>query len=73
MGRDEYPITTTSALDLLIRIEGEIWGNQKFSTHKTAGVEEYATTKSSWDTPLPNRKEKHNIMQIWSQVRTRQL
>ena len=27
--RDEYPITSTSALGLLIRTEGGIWGNRK--------------------------------------------
>ena len=37
MGRDEYPVTTTSALDLLIRIEGGIRGNQKLSTYENHG------------------------------------
>ena len=28
MGRDNYPVTTTSELDILICTEGGIWGNQ---------------------------------------------
>ena len=32
MGRDEYPVTTTLVLDLLIRTEGGIQGNQKSPT-----------------------------------------
>ena len=36
MGRDEYPVTITPALDLLIRTEGVIWGNQQY-THKNHG------------------------------------
>ena len=34
VGRDEYPVTTTLALDLLIQAEGGIRGNQKISTYK---------------------------------------
>ena len=38
VGRDEYPVTTTSALDLLIFTEGGIQGNQKSSTNKNCRV-----------------------------------
>ena len=37
MGRDEYTITTTSALDLIIRIEGVIWRNQQSSIYENCG------------------------------------
>ena len=35
-GRGEYPVTTTSALGLLIRIKGGIWRNQKSSTNENS-------------------------------------
>ena len=34
LGRDEYTVPTTSALDLFICTEGGIWGNQKFQPMK---------------------------------------
>ena len=37
MGKDEYPVTTTSALNLLIFTEGGIWGNHKLSTYENCG------------------------------------
>ena len=37
MGRYDYPITTTSALYILIYKEGGIGGNQKSSTYKNSG------------------------------------
>ena len=37
MGRGGYPVTTTLALDILIRIEGGIWVNQKSSTYENCG------------------------------------
>ena len=37
MGRDEYPITTTSALELLIHTEGGIRVNHKLSTRENLG------------------------------------
>ena len=36
VGRDEYPVTITSALDLLIQTEGGIFRNQQ-STHDNRG------------------------------------
>ena len=37
LGRDEYPVTTTSVLDILIRIEGGIRGNQQSSAYENRG------------------------------------
>ena len=37
VGRYEDPVTTTSSLDLLILIEGGIWGNQKSPTYENYG------------------------------------
>ena len=37
-GRDEYPVMTTSKLELLIRTEGEIQGNQKLSAYENHRV-----------------------------------
>ena len=45
--RDEYPVTTTLALDLLIYTEGGIKGHPKLSTYKNCGLEEESSTKSA--------------------------
>ena len=37
LGRDKYPVTTTSALDLLIRTEGGICGNQQYTYDNCGG------------------------------------
>ena len=36
--RGDYPVTTTSELDILIRTEGGIWVIQRYSTHENWGV-----------------------------------
>ena len=37
VGRDEYPVTTTSDLDLLIHTERGISGNQQYPTYENCG------------------------------------
>ena len=37
LGRDEYPVKNTLALDILIRTGCGIWGNQKLSTYENHG------------------------------------
>ena len=37
VGRDQYPVKTTSALDLLIHTKGGIWENLKLSTYENRG------------------------------------
>ena len=38
VGRDEYPVKTTSSLDILIGTESGIWGNHQYSTYENCMV-----------------------------------
>ena len=74
VGRYEYPVITTSALDLLIRTEGQICRNQQ-STYESHGGRGDCQQKDARDTLfLSNNREESmeapNKMHHWFQVRT---
>ena len=74
MGRDDYPVTTTLALDLLIHTEGGIWIKQQSSKYlNQGGVREDVSTSSARDTHLLKRNGGQKTTPLWSWARTGQL
>ena len=59
VGRDKYPVTTTSALDILIRTEGHILRNQQSTNENSGGRGGYEKRRTGSNFPQKQQGGRH--------------